>query len=1320
MQLKKLQGFAKRTLAVVLTVVMIFGSGINVLADETPVLPPAPPTGTQAAESAIDLAQTAVDKADGSNPDLEATLPPAAGEGSSGDTVTYEDVKENLNDAEDSITGDDIEKETDTDNVADQIKQGEEAEGSMHDYVDEAGKAYNYVKDVDGNILYDYTDADGNKHVCESVKDADGNVKYTYTSTDAEGKEVKVEVEKKDITPQLQPVTETQQEPVLDANNKQVSTCVINGVTYTTLTAMDGKVTYFADNNGVKEEVTDSGLISELELAPKTGMFQDKEVQKTTEDAVADSDKELDDILDKLVEYESNANKDADGNEIYSRIAEDGTTYYVTRNNSKQENDVVTESGTKVGIIKGNGIYEFYNDKNELLAYEVIDKNNVYCILDAKGNLIGTEVRNNNSDSYLILDSEGNLVKGINDVILLGIDYAWGDSKDYDLTDGSSSLRNRSSANSINAQTTGSQSAAISYTQAAYTNYTDAVKLSEKAEKAYTTAEEAYNIAKGNYDLALVKFEEAKEAYKNAGDNAEEAYKTMLEAEKNAAALKLASDQAYVEVSKEGMALIAAKKNEIAAGQGTYVGDQEWRELDKLNALILKHYVLGNNETIDNSSIKFDSWKHFSDSTQNYIKVTYNEYETVYQDLEGNVYTKSVDTEGNVTFTDSLGNLVSDVTVLAEIKQAVVYNYRDSNENVYTLSKDADGKEVYLDSLGNIVTDETIIGSIEKKPVYKVDGSGNRILVTKYYNYNKTQSSASGSEGTVKGIYIVEKQEVPDTAKIIKDAEYAYKSGNSKVVATTTKDPVTGIESTVYTLVDNAGNKVKDVIWKTTGADDKVEGSVEYALTDTSDENEIKKIEIKAPKNTKYTILEDTKETTYTYETKTSYDSEIVECDSVKDAEKQIKNLVSVYGKNANLTVSININGTITRKTVSKTSEVNWFERFDVWLTGIFKDDVMKIQVSADTSSNPNIVVATTKANVVETKAYSSGASWFLGLTRSKAEKKAKNAMNNEINQLISEGYENVKGVVSWSFDRGCHYDITYEQNVLSLGQIVSTSYYYADTLTNTKVKDVEYGKKWVDVGSAEQSLLNETTNKEYQAAVKAANEKLAKYNQSKKDALDAEAAVKKAREEVEALKSKVAKMDADNKENSKLLADLNNKLSNAKDLLLSEETKLDKVNRLVASIYKDYQAAAASLNRFKSGGTADEGQEATPVTPEVQIVKAPEQLPTTQVTAIDETPVALAANTTNNRRAATVTEIEEEEVALEADVPKDTEEIKAEVENDEDSTKIQDEATPLASTMQENIFAWWWIVLAALVIISGGLLGYRYYKSKKEVNTEA
>ena len=40
MQLKKLQGFAKRTLAVVLTVVMIFGSGINVLADETPVLPP--------------------------------------------------------------------------------------------------------------------------------------------------------------------------------------------------------------------------------------------------------------------------------------------------------------------------------------------------------------------------------------------------------------------------------------------------------------------------------------------------------------------------------------------------------------------------------------------------------------------------------------------------------------------------------------------------------------------------------------------------------------------------------------------------------------------------------------------------------------------------------------------------------------------------------------------------------------------------------------------------------------------------------------------------------------------------------------------------------------------------------------------------------------------------------------------------------------------------------------------------------------------------------------------------------------------------------
>jgi len=156
------------------------------------------------------------------------------------------------------------------------------------------------------------------------------------------------------------------------------------------------------------------------------------------------------------------------------------------------------------------------------------------------------------------------------------------------------------------------------------------------------------------------------------------------------------------------------------------------------------------------------------------------------------------------------------------------------------------------------------------------------------------------------------------------------------------------------------------------------------------------------------------------------------------------------------------------------------------------------------------------------------------------------------------------------------------------------------------------------------------------------------------------------------------------------------------------------------------YEAALASYNAILAKERANQPvvdgdgiDEAAIV--RVATVTAPAQLPTVQVTAIDEAPVALTAQPTTTRRARTVattdtTEIEEEatpEVA-QPEVVEEADTNTAKV--DADTTEIADEETALASTMEENGFAWWWILILIAVVTGGGFAGYRYYKGKKVI----
>lgn len=156
------------------------------------------------------------------------------------------------------------------------------------------------------------------------------------------------------------------------------------------------------------------------------------------------------------------------------------------------------------------------------------------------------------------------------------------------------------------------------------------------------------------------------------------------------------------------------------------------------------------------------------------------------------------------------------------------------------------------------------------------------------------------------------------------------------------------------------------------------------------------------------------------------------------------------------------------------------------------------------------------------------------------------------------------------------------------------------------------------------------------------------------------------------------------------------------------------------------YEAALASYNAIRAKELANQpvidGDGLDEAAIVRTVVTAPAQLPTVQATTIDEAPVALTATPTTTRRARTVatadtTEIEEEatpEVAQPEVVEDVVEDETANV--DADTTEIADEETALASTMEENGFAWWWILILIAVVTGGSYAGYRYYKSKKVI----
>lgn len=152
------------------------------------------------------------------------------------------------------------------------------------------------------------------------------------------------------------------------------------------------------------------------------------------------------------------------------------------------------------------------------------------------------------------------------------------------------------------------------------------------------------------------------------------------------------------------------------------------------------------------------------------------------------------------------------------------------------------------------------------------------------------------------------------------------------------------------------------------------------------------------------------------------------------------------------------------------------------------------------------------------------------------------------------------------------------------------------------------------------------------------------------------------------------------------------------------------------------YQAALAAYTYLRNNQEVIDGDGVD----EASIVRtpatAPAQLPTVQAATINEAPVALAAEPTTTRRVrttATTTEeatvIEEEETPAAVE-PATEEVVEEEAAVDADTTEIVDEDTALASTMQENGFAWWWILIAIAIVTGGGFAGYRYYKNKKVI----
>ena len=181
-------------------------------------------------------------------------------------------------------------------------------------------------------------------------------------------------------------------------------------------------------------------------------------------------------------------------------------------------------------------------------------------------------------------------------------------------------------------------------------------------------------------------------------------------------------------------------------------------------------------------------------------------------------------------------------------------------------------------------------------------------------------------------------------------------------------------------------------------------------------------------------------------------------------------------------------------------------------------------------------------------------------------------------------------------------------------------------------------------------------------------------------------------------------------------------------DLLAKAQAAVDKAKSAKEKAEADAKAALDAKNKvdsivanWKSAPdtvTDDDGIDESAIV-RTQVT-APAQLPTVQATTIDETPVALAAEPTT-RRVRTVATTEEATVIEEEETPAAVEPATEEVVEedaavDADTTEIVDEDTALASTMQENGFAWWWILILIAVVTGGGFAGYRYYKNKKVI----
>ena len=250
----------------------------------------------------------------------------------------------------------------------------------------------------------------------------------------------------------------------------------------------------------------------------------------------------------------------------------------------------------------------------------------------------------------------------------------------------------------------------------------------------------------------------------------------------------------------------------------------------------------------------------------------------------------------------------------------------------------------------------------------------------------------------------------------------------------------------------------------------------------------------------------------------------------------------------------------------------------------------------------------------------------------------------------------------------------------------------------------------------------SENAEKASNAAIESA--RLAKLSA---DAAQLSADFTTSQEKLEAAKTTLAKAElslAAAKEAAKAMNATSVSFKNVKKMLRDAQDAVDRAKEAAEKALQDAKEALDAKNKVDSiianwkYDSDDQSVVDNDGIDELAIASTIVAAPTVQVATINETPVALAATSRRARTVATgTTEIEEEAtpaVAQPEVVAKEAEDKTANVKAD--TTEISDEETALASTMQEDGFAWWWILILIAIVSGGSLAGYRYYKNKKVV----